>query len=85
MEDKVNCCICRGEVNINETLMPSGCKINHGKRAHRICEECWWNPENGFAKENLKRECPGCEKGLPLTVVKKEPTIFIDLTEDGDA
>ena len=84
-EDKVVCCLCGDEVNISRTLMPSGCKIIHGKKSHRICEDCWWNPETGFGIEKLKRKCPGCEKGLPLTDVKIEPPIFIDLTEDDDA
>jgi hypothetical protein len=84
-EDKVNCCMCGQEVNINDTLMPSGCKMKNGMRAHRICQECWWNPETGFGKETSKHKCPGCEKGLPLTTVKKEEPIFIDLTEHDNA
>lgn len=83
-EDKVNCCICGDEVNINDTLIPSGCKMKHGLRGHRVCQECWWNPETGFGKENSAHKCPGCEKGMPLTKVKLETHPVIDLTGDDD-
>ena len=56
--------------------------MKHGMKAHRICQECWWNPETGFGKEESKHKCPGCEKGLPLTNVKPQEPIFVDLTED---
>ena len=84
-DDKVNCCMCGEEVNTDSTLIPSGCKMKHGMRGHRVCQECWWNPETGFGKENSKHKCPGCEKGLPLTNVKLEKHPVIDLTEDDDA
>lgn len=81
-EDTVNCCVCPNEVNITNTLMPSGCKRAHGTRAHRICNDCWWNTEKGFGKEDSKHKCPGCEKGFPLTKVKLEEHPVIDLTLD---
>jgi hypothetical protein len=80
--DQVNCCICEKIVNKENTLIPNGCLKEHGKAGHRICTECWWNPETGFAREGITHRCPGCIKGLPLTPYKKEETITIDLTDD---
>jgi len=78
----VNCCVCGNNENIIDTLAPSACKIKHGLRAHRICQECWWNPKTGFGKEDSSHKCPGCEKGLPLTNIKLPEPILMDLTED---
>jgi hypothetical protein len=80
--DKVQCCMCEKRINKDDTLVPSGCLVEHGKRAHRICSNCWWDPEKGFAREGVKHRCPGCIKNIPLTPYKKEPTITIDLTEE---
>ena len=81
--EKVKCCICEKIVNKSDTLIPRECLMNNGqKAAHRICQECWWNPETGFAREYASHKCPGCIKGLPLTEYKKEAPVFIDLTED---
>jgi hypothetical protein len=80
---KVNCCMCENETEKEKALIPRKCLIKYGEReAHRICQSCWWDPIKGFAQENASHECPGCEKGLPLSVYKKEAPIFIDLTED---
>jgi hypothetical protein len=54
----------------------------HGKAAHRICQDCWWDQNIGFAREEGTHRCPGCQKGLPLTEYKKDAPIFVDLTED---
>jgi hypothetical protein len=56
--------------------------MKHGKAAHRICEDCWWDEQTGFALESSSHECPGCRKGLPLNRAKNEPQIVVDLTED---
>jgi hypothetical protein len=80
------CCMC-GKVINNEhslILMPSECKIKYGSRAHRICEECWFDEEKGFALEGRSHKCPGCEKKLPLTYVKQKTPEMIDLTIDSD-
>jgi hypothetical protein len=69
-------------VAIKDTFVPRECLMKHGKAAHRICEDCWWDPKKGFALETSSHKCPGCEKGLPLTQVKKEQPILVDLTED---
>ena len=80
--EKVKCCICGKMVAVKDTFVPRECLIKHGKTAHRICEDCWWDPEKGFALETSSHKCPGCEKGLPLNRVKKEQPIIVDLTED---
>jgi len=80
-----NCCMCGKTVENDEhSLMPSECKIKHGLRAHRICKECWFQPETGFAVEGRSHKCPGCEKGLPLTHVKIKTPELVDLTKDSD-
>jgi len=80
--NKIKCCMCENMVNIEDTLVPSSCKILHGKKAHRICNECWWEPDKGFAREGVSHKCPGCEKGLPLTPFENPEPIFIDLTKE---
>lgn len=83
-EDKVTCCMCERTVNKTDTLVPSECSIKNGKVAHRICSDCWWDKDRGFAREEVSHKCPGCVKGLPLTKYEKEKPITIDLTEDDD-
>jgi hypothetical protein len=46
--------------------VPSACLQTHGVKAHRICEDCWWDPHRGFAREDVTHRCPGCKQGLPL-------------------
>lgn len=83
-ENTTNCCMCGKPVDKDRALMPSECSIKHGRRAHRICEECWFRPETGFAVEGRSHKCPGCEKGLPLTFVKPKTPEMVDLTMDSD-
>ena len=77
--DKVKCSICEKNVDVNDTFISRECLTKHGIRAHRICKDCWWDMNNGFALEASSHKCPGCQKGLPLT--HAEP-VFMDLTED---
>lgn len=79
-----NCCMCGKPVEDDNSFMPSECSINNGRRAHRICKECWWKPITGFAIEGNSHKCPGCEKGLPLTHVKVKTPEMVDLTKDSD-
>jgi hypothetical protein len=81
-EEKVKCCMCEKMVDLKDTFVPRECLMKHGKAAHRICQDCWWDPQSGFALETASHECPGCRKGLPLTQFKQEAPIFVDLTED---
>jgi hypothetical protein len=87
--ENVTCSMCESVVKKKDTLVPRVCLNEHGRKAHRICSECWWNPETGFAREGARHGCPGCEKKLPLTNIsnvpssnKNKPVNVIDLTED---
>lgn len=82
--EKVTCCMCEREADKNDTLVPRACLQNNGAAAHRICRDCWWNPESGFAREDADHRCPGCLKNLPLTLVKKKEPEFVDLTLDDE-
>ena len=62
----IHCCICDREFPRNEMLIPAACLKKHKERAHRICKDCWWEPQMGFAREDAEHGCPGCKKGLPL-------------------
>ncbi len=74
----VNCSICNKKQNIENTLAPSTCFQKNLNKAHRICSDCWWDK---FAVENIKHECPGCNKNLPLTNTQNiDPNEIIDLT-----
>jgi hypothetical protein len=79
---KVLCSICEKTFLINDTLVPRECLMKHGKGAHRICKNCWWDPEFGFALETSSHKCPGCQKNLPLTAYEKEKPVLIDLIDD---
>lgn len=74
------CCMCGKEISEKNPKIPSGCYMKHGKfRAHKICDDCWWDK---FAKEGVNHQCPGCLTGQKLNApppLKKE---IIDLTED---
>jgi hypothetical protein len=83
-DDTVKCCMCGKEMNINDGLIPRKCLNMHGLRGHRICKKCWFDPEIGFAREDISHECPGCKKNLPLTNVETKNLGTIDLTEDDD-
>ena len=80
--NRLKCSMCEKMVDLKDTFVPRECLMKHGKAAHRICEDCWWDEKTGFALETSSHECPGCKKGLPLTHVKKEEPIVVDLTED---
>ena len=74
---QVKCSICENTIHINNTLVPSKCyKLNLDK-AHRICQDCWWN---NFSKEKTDHTCPGCNKQLPLTTSSYNSNDVIDLT-----
>jgi len=30
-------------------------------KTHKICENCWWDEEQGFALEHTNHKCPGCK------------------------
>ena len=67
----VSCCVCEGTFPRDDTLVPARCLKENRERAHRICQDCWWDPETGFARENAPHGCPGCIKNFPLTAPLK--------------
>ena len=77
----VECCICRKNKEITQTLMPRKCLNKNGVSAHRICQKCWWNKKTGFALEDGNHDCVGCTKGLPLNT-NKNPDEIIDISGD---
>lgn len=72
----VPCSMCDREFPRNEMMIPVRCLQQHGERAHRICQDCWWDPQMGFAREDAPHGCPGCKRGLPLNplIKSKKPT-----------
>jgi len=81
-KETVKCCMCEKKKDVKNTLIPRICLEKYGRRAHRICGDCWWDETVGFARENSHHGCPGCAKETPLTHVKKEKMVVIDLTDD---
>jgi hypothetical protein len=77
VEETTNCCMCGKTVLVKESLAPSICLVKHGRKAHRICQDCWWDDTRGFAREMANHNCPGCLKSHPFTIVKD---VVIDLT-----
>ena len=75
----IKCSICNNNTNITDSFAPSKCFQLHMDKAHRICNNCWWNV---FSKEGTNHSCPGCNKNLPLTNTKKNNNYddVIDLT-----
>ena len=62
----ISCCVCDKQFPRDTMMVPAQCLRKNRDRAHRICQNCWWNPETGFARENAPHGCPGCKRGLPL-------------------
>ncbi len=62
----ITCCMCGNQFPRNEMMVPAVCLKKNKERAHRICQNCWWNPETGFARENAPHGCPGCNDEAPL-------------------
>jgi hypothetical protein len=59
----VQCCMCNETHRRDNMLAPSDCLQKNRERAHRICQDCWWNK---FARENGIHRCPGCANHVPL-------------------
>ena len=80
---QISCCMCDNQFQRNEMMVPARCLRKNEERAHRICQDCWWNPETGFARENAPHGCPGCTNGLPLNPpVKSRPEDIIEVSSD---
>ena len=81
-DENVKCCMCGKDIQRDDGLMPAKCYRKNGAiRAHRICQECWWNKESGFAKEDVNHACPGCDKGLPLNGPPHDPNEVIEISD----
>lgn len=78
---KHKCCIC-GK-SMSDGLMPRSCYMKHGEDAHRICQDCWWDPNTGFANETATHGCPGCLKGIEITNNSKTKKPLITINENG--
>jgi hypothetical protein len=72
------CCMCDREFSNKSTMFtPLPCLRRNGFRAHKICDECWWDPQIGFARENDLHKCPGCVRGLPLNRVENKEIVLL--------
>ncbi len=71
------CCMCDKPVDLDDrvnALVPKQCLNKYGRMAaHRICKECWFEPETGFAVEGAVHKCPGCVHALPLNKKPRSP------------
>ena len=53
------CCVCKTQTG---TFMPIQCfNYRSESNAHKICSDCWWDEEKGFAIEFKSHKCPGCK------------------------
>jgi hypothetical protein len=74
---KERCCMCGKRRK--KMLIPAECLIKYGaKRAHKICERCWWDE---FAIEGASHKCLGCVNNTPVLPDPHKNTI-IDLTAE---
>lgn len=88
---KPQCCICMKKVKqqlppnpLSNSFQPLNCLRKNGIKAHRICEDCWFNI---FAIEGVSHKCPGCIKKMPLTIYKPTKTNYnkpIEIIEISD-
>ena len=78
----VKCCVCNQKIDkLSNALIPLKCLNENKAKAHRICQDCWWDEKKGFALETAEHQCPGCKKNFPLTEIKQQEEV-IDLIED---
>jgi len=72
----VPCCMCDREFPRESMLTPLVCLQKNRDRAHKICQDCWWDPQIGFAREDAPHGCPGCKRRLPLNppIKTRKPT-----------
>lgn len=85
-KDKIECCMCENKVNKGNTLIPVACLMKHGKiNSHKICQDCWWDKDTGFAREGTNHACPGCVKNPIIKPTSEKKTgAIIDLTLEDD-
>ena len=61
------CCMCDKSTDPEKSLVPLQCLKTNGENAHKICANCWWDTDHGFAKEGGSHKCPGCLKKMILS------------------
>jgi len=80
----IKCVIC-DEIILDKSYVPLKCLQKNGsKKAHRICEHCWWN---SFANEETNHSCPGCNNNTALNNINpihSNSTEIIELLDDDD-
>ena len=77
-----SCCICIKPISVSQRALSSAiCIQRNGNNSHKICQQCWWD---SFAQETICHNCPGCVKGLSLTIIQKPIEFVIDLTNDDE-
>jgi len=80
------CCMCGNKFQRDTMMTPVRCLQKYGEQAHKICQECWWDPETGFARENAPHGCPGCTNkqpiNPPLITIPPRADEIIDISDD---
>jgi hypothetical protein len=75
-------CVMCNKKKLNKYI-PGRCLQENGyKKAHRICEDCWWN---NFAEEGTNHNCPGCDNNIALnniTSISPNDVEIIELSDD---
>ena len=79
---KLPCCMCDDKFDRKSMLTPLACLQKNYQKAHKICQNCWWDPNKGFARENANHGCPGCKRKLPLNPSKAPLTEEIIIISD---
>ena len=79
--NSIECVMC-DDKNL-EYFIPGKCLQENGyRKAHRICEHCWWN---NFAKEGTNHSCPGCNNNIALNniiTIHSNDIKIIELLDD---
>jgi len=84
-KDNLPCSMCDRQFPRESMFIPLSCLKKNQDRAHRICEDCWWDPKMGFAREDAPHDCPGCKRHLPLNPpIKSKPEEIIVISDSTD-
>ena len=77
----IECAMCNKK-NLDKYFIPGKCLQENGyRKAHRICEHCWWN---NFAKEGTNHSCPGCDNNIALNNIITIPSNDVEIIELSD-
>ena len=79
--NSIECVMCNKK-NLDKYFIPGKCLQENGyRKAHRICEHCWWN---NFAKEGTNHSCPGCDNNIALNNIITIPSNDVEIIELSD-